>query len=327
MTAISQKRPKQKMDAKTRRRKIGHVLGRIIFYLVCACLAYQLLYPVLYMSSMAIRDPGDINDPSIVWIPKHFTLENFSDALKSMSYWKAFGVSMTLSIVCGFFDVFSCAIAGYGFARFKFPGKNILFLIVVFTIVVPSQTLILPLYSRWRYASFGGLVQLLTGKDSINLIGTLWPMIIPSMLAMGVRSGLYIFIYRQFFMGLPVALEDAAYIDGAGPYRTFFSIMLPNVKNAIITVFLFSFVWNWGEYYLSKQFLGSENRSIMTALSMLRMDLSQVSALAGVQLGTNPEKIVTRMQAGCLLTAAPMLLVFIFTQRFLADSIEHIGIK
>ncbi len=327
MTAIATKRPVRKTDWKVRRQKTGHVLGRIVFYIVCACLAYQLLYPVLYMLSMAIRDPGDINDPSIVWIPKHFTLDNFSDALKSMNYWKAFGVSMTLSIVCGFFDVFSCSLAGYGFARFKFPGKNILFLIVVFTIVVPSQTLILPLYSRWRYASFGGLVRLFTGQESVNLIGTLWPMIIPSIFAMGVRSGLYIFIYRQFFMGLPVALEDAAYIDGAGPYRTFFRIMLPNVTNAIITVFLFSFVWNWGEYYLSKQFLGSDNRSIMTALSMLRMDLSQVSALAGVQLGSNPEKIVTRMQAGCLLTAAPMLIVFIFTQRFLADSIEHIGIK
>ena len=327
MTAHAEKRPRHRLDAKTRRRKIAHVLGRIVIYLICACLAYQLLYPVLYMLSMAVRDPGDINDPSIVWIPKNFTMSNFTDALKSMNYWKAFGVSMTLSIICGFCDVFSCAVAGYGFARFKFPGKNILFLIVVFTIVVPSQTLILPLYSRWRYASFAGLVKVFTGQDSINLIGTLWPMIIPSMLAMGVRSGLYIFIYRQFFMGLPVALEDAAYIDGAGPYRTFFSIMLPNVKNAIITVFLFSFVWNWGEYYLSKQFLGSDNRSIMTALSMLRMDLSQVSALAGVQLGTNPEKIVTRMQAGCLLTVAPMLIMFVFTQRFLADSIEHIGIK
>ena len=327
MTAIAKKQKRQKTDWKVRRRKTAHILGRFIFYLVCSCLAYQLLFPVLYMSSMAIRDPGDINDPSIVWIPKHFTLSNFTDALKSMNYWKAFGVSMTLSIVCGFFDVFSCAIAGYGFARFKFPGKSILFMIVIFTIVVPSQTLILPLYSRWRYAGFGGLVKLFTGQESMNLIGTLWPLILPSMLGMGVRSGLYIFIYRQFFMGLPVALEDAAYIDGAGPYRTFFSIMLPNVKNAIITVFLFSFVWNWGEYSLSKQFLGSDNRSIMTALSMLRMDLSQVSALAGVQLGTNPEKIVTRMQAGCLLTAAPMLVVFIFTQRFLADSIEHIGIK
>ena len=317
MTAHAEKRPRHRLDAKTRRRKIAHVLGRIVFYLICACLAYQLLYPVLYMLSMAVRDPGDINDPSIVWIPKNFTMSNFTDALKSMNYWKAFGVSMTLSIICGFCDVFSCAVAGYGFARFKFPGKNILFLIVVFTIVVPSQTLILPLYSRWRYASFAGLVKVFTGQDSINLIGTLWPMIIPSMLA----------IYRQFFMGLPVALEDAAYIDGAGPYRTFFSIMLPNVKNAIITVFLFSFVWNWGEYYLSKQFLGSDNRSIMTALSMLRMDLSQVSALAGVQLGTNPETLGTRMQAGCLLTVAPMLIMFVFTQRFLADSIEHIGIK
>ena len=90
---------------------------------------------------------------------------------------------------------------------------------------------------------------------------------------------------------------------------------------------LFSFVWNWGEYYLSKQFLGSTDRSIMVALSAIRRDLSSLSSLAGTQIGSNPEKVATRVMAGCLLTAAPMLIMFIFTQRFLADSIEHIGIK
>ena len=224
-------------------------------------------------------------------------------------------------------DVFSCAIAGYGFARFDFWGKKALFVLVIFTMVVPTQTLVLPLYMRWRYADFGGIVGLFNEQGFVNLIGTLWPLIIPAALAMGVRSGLYIFIYRQFFINLPVALEDAAYIDGAGPYRTFFSIMLPNIKNAIITVFLFSFVWNWGEYYLSKQFLGSTDRSIMVALSAIRRDLASLSSLAGTQIGSNPEKVATRVMAGCLLTAAPMLIMFIFTQRFLADSIEHIGIK
>lgn len=317
----------KKLDAKVRMQRTGKLLGRIVFYVVCLCLAYQLLYPVLYMISMSIREPSDMNDPSIIWVAKHFTLDNFADAIKSMNFWNAFRVSLTLCIVCGVLDVFSCAIAGYGFARFDFWGKKALFVLVIFTMVVPTQTLVLPLYMRWRYADFGGIVGLFNDKGFVNLIGTLWPLIIPAALAMGVRSGLYIFIYRQFFINLPVALEDAAYIDGAGPYRTFFSIMLPNIKNAIITVFLFSFVWNWGEYYLSKQFLGSTDRSIMVALSAIRRDLAALGSLAGTQIGSNPEKVATRVMAGCLLTAAPMLIMFIFTQRFLADSIEHIGIK
>ena len=317
----------KKLDAKVRMQRTGKLLGRIVFYVVCLCLAYQLLYPVLYMISMSIREPSDMNDPSIIWVAKHFTLDNFADAIKSMNFWNAFRVSLTLCIVCGVLDVFSCAIAGYGFARFDFWGKKALFVLVIFTMVVPTQTLVLPLYMRWRYADFGGIVGLFNEQGFVNLIGTLWPLIIPAALAMGVRSGLYILIYRQFFINLPVALEDAAYIDGAGPYRTFFSIMLPNIKNAIITVFLFSFVWNWGEYYLSKQFLGSTDRSIMVALSAIRRDLASLSSLAGTQIGSNPEKVATRVMAGCLLTAAPMLIMFIFTQRFLADSIEHIGIK
>ncbi len=317
----------KKLDAKVRMQRTGKLLGRIVFYVVCLCLAYQLLYPVLYMISMSIREPSDMNDPSIIWVAKHFTLDNFADAIKSMNFWNAFRVSLTLCIVCGVLDVFSCAIAGYGFARFDFWGKKALFVLVIFTMVVPTQTLVLPLYMRWRYADFGGIVGLFNEQGFVNLIGTLWPLIIPAALAMGVRSGLYIFIYRQFFINLPVALEDAACIDGAGPYRTFFSIMLPNIKNAIITVFLFSFVWNWGEYYLSKQFLGSTDRSIMVALSAIRRDLASLSSLAGTQIGSNPEKVATRVMAGCLLTAAPMLIMFIFTQRFLADSIEHIGIK
>lgn len=317
----------KKLDSKVRMQRTGKLLGRIVFYVVCLCLAYQLLYPVLYMISMSIREPSDMNDPSIIWVAKHFTLDNFADAIKSMNFWNAFRVSLTLCIVCGVLDVFSCAIAGYGFARFDFWGKKALFVLVIFTMVVPTQTLVLPLYMRWRYADFGGIVGLFNEQGFVNLIGTLWPLIIPAALAMGVRSGLYIFIYRQFFINLPVALEDAAYIDGAGPYRTFFSIMLPNIKNAIITVFLFSFVWNWGEYYLSKQFLGSTDRSIMVALSAIRRDLASLSSLAGTQIGSNPEKVATRVMAGCLLTAAPMLIMFIFTQRFLADSIEHVGIK
>lgn len=302
-------------------------LGRFIFYILLACLAYQILFSLLYMVAMSIRDPNDALDPSVIWIPKNFSLQNFVDAAKAMDYWAAFKNSLIVCFCCGILDVISCSLAGYGFSRFKFPGKNVLFALVIFTLIVPVQTLILPNYLRWRYADFGGLVGLFNDTGWVRLIGTYFPFILPSMFALGLRSGLYIFIFRQFFINMPSALEDAAYIDGCGPLRTYSQIMLPNIQNAIVTVFLFSFVWNWGEYYQSKQLLGANARTLMVALSSIRVDLSSVSALANVQLISNPEKIATRVMAGALLVIAPMILVFVLTQRFFSDSIEHIGIK
>lgn len=308
-------------------RRILKFVLKVIFYFVLACLAYQILYPLLYVLAMSIREPEDALDPTVIWIPKHLTLQNFADAAKSMVYADALKNSIVICLCCGTFDVFSCAVAGYGFSRFKFPGRGALFALVIFTLVVPVQTLILPDYVRWRYADFGGLVGLLTGEKSIRLIGTYWPFILPSALAMGTRSGLYIFIFRQFFINMSSALEDAAYIDGCGPFRTFFNIMLPNVQNALVTVFLFSFVWNWGEYYQSKQLLGSTKRTVMVALSSIRVDLSSVQALSGIQLISNPEIIATRVMAGACLVIAPMILVFVLTQRYFADSVEHFGVK
>ncbi len=158
----------------------------------------------------------------------------------------------------------------------------------------------------------------------INLVGSNMAFFIPSILGAGIRSGLYIYIFKQFFEGMSAALEESAYVDGSGPLRTFIYIMLPNAKNAIITVFLFSFVWHFNDYYLSKQLLGTSKRTLVVALSSLRVDLA---ALIGGQTAFDPIRVQTRIQAGCLLTILPMFLLYIVAQRKLADSIEHIGIK
>ena len=147
---------------------------------------------------------------------------------------------------------------------------------------------------------------------------------LPSLFGAGIRSGLYIYIFRQYFEGMDKALEESAQIDGCGPLRTFLNIMLPNARNSIVTVFLFSFVWHFNEYYLTKQLLGTNRRTLIVALSSLRVDLA---ALIGGQTAFDPIRIQTRIQAGCLLAIVPMFLLYIFAQRKLADSIEHIGIK
>ena len=291
-------------------------------------LAYQLLYPVLYMISASIKDPLDSYDPSVIWIPKNFSATGFIDAFKSMKYLDALNGSLEISLGCAVLDVMSCALAGYGFARFKFPFKNLLFACVILTLMVPMQTIILPYYMNMRYFDPLGLVSAINAAFdktiTINLVGKNIAFYLPSLFGSGIRSGLYIYIFRQFFEGMDKALEESAQIDGCGPLRTFLNIMLPNARNSIVTVFLFSFVWHFNEYYLTKQLLGTNRRTLIVALSSLRIDLA---ALIGGQTAFDPIRIQTRIQAGCLLAIVPMFLLYIFAQRKLADSIEHIGIK
>ena len=297
-------------------------------YIVLVLLAYQLLYPVLYMISASIKDPLDSYDPSVIWIPKNFSATGFIDAFKSMKYMDALKGSMEISLGCAILDVMSCALAGYGFARFKFPFKNFLFACVIVTLMVPMQTIILPYYMNMRYFDPLGLVSAFNSvfdrTITINLVGKNLAFYLPSLFGSGIRSGLYIYIFRQFFEGMDKALEESAQIDGCGPLRTFLSIMLPNARNSIVTVFLFSFVWHFNDYYLTKQLLGTSRRTLIVALSSLRIDLA---ALIGGQTAFDPIRIQTRIQAGCLLAIVPMFLLYIFAQRKLADSIEHIGIK
>ncbi len=308
--------------------KTGKWLGSIARYAILILLAYQLLYPVLYMVSASVKAPIDSYDPGVIWIPKHFSATGFTDAFKTMKYLDALVRSLGIGLGCALLDVASCALAGYGFARYKFPLKNVFFVCVILTLIVPTQTIILPYYMNMRYFDPLGMMTLfskITGSETmINLIGNNLAFFIPSALGAGIRSGLYIYIFRQFFEGMSAALEESAYVDGSGPLRTFTHIMLPNAKNAIITVFLFSFVWHFNDYYLSKQLLGTDKRTLIVALSSLRMDLA---AVIGGQTEFDPIRVQTRIQAGCLLVILPMFLLYIVSQRKLADSIEHIGIK
>ncbi|OBZ12531.1 hypothetical protein A7975_16070 [Bacillus sp. FJAT-26390] len=303
-------------------------LASIARFALLAALAYQLLYPLLYMLSMALRRPAEAMDPSVIWVPKTFTLSNFTDALRVMDFWDALQNSMIIGIGCGLLDVLSCAFVAYGFARFKFRFSGLLFTLVILTLVVPVQTIILPLYADMKYFDAFGimkLTQLVTGgPDSISLVGSYSAFFLPSMLGMGLRSGLYIFIFRQFFKGMPNELEDAAYMDGCGPFKTFFTVMLPNAKNAIITVFLFSFVWHWNEFYMSNLLLGNLKKNFAIALSSLRVDLQ---AVVNVQTISDPLVVVTRIQAGALLAILPLFILYLVTQRYFTDSIEHVAIK
>ena len=216
------------------------------------------------------------------------------------------------------------SLVGYGFARFSFRLKKLCFAILIFTIILPPQALLIPQYLENSYFDFffiGRLAGLFTGAPlTVNILDSVWAFYLPALCGFGVRSGILIFIFIQFYRGLPKELEDAAYIDGCGPLRTFLRIMLPNALPALITVLLFSVVWYWNDYQYAGMFL-VDNQTLPLRLSNLKMVLNSA---AGQQL--DPYQLSVLLPAGCLLVILPPLLLYILFQRYFTESIERTGL-
>ncbi|ALS28055.1 carbohydrate ABC transporter permease [Paenibacillus cisolokensis] len=277
---------------------------------------FIILFPLFLRLSVAFRSRVDIYDPTVLWIPRNFTLENVEKAIEAMQYVPATLNTFAISASTTLIQLVSCALAAYAFARLKFRGSGLLFGLVVFTIVVPPQTIMIPLYLTYRYFDLFGLIGLFTGKDSVNLIDTFWPFLISSGTAMGLKNGLYIYIFRQFFRGIPKEIEEAALVDGAGVIRTFYRIMLPNAVPAIVTVLLFSFVWQWNDSYYVSLFL-SKVKVLSTGLMGM-----------GVAIGGEPDPVYFSilMNTGVLLSMAPLIILYLFVQRYFVESVERTGL-
>ncbi len=296
--------------------KAKNWVWKIVRALLVTGFCFIILFPLFLRLSVAFRSKVDIYDPTVLWIPRHFTLENFRVAMESTDYFSTLLNTLLLAGGTTIVQLMACALAAYAFARLKYPGSSLVFGLVIFTIVVPPQTIMVPLYLTYRYFDGLGLVGLLTNRSSFNLIDTFWPFIISSATAMGLKNGLYIYIFRQFFRGIPKEIEEAALVDGAGVAKTFYRIMLPNAVPAVVTVLLFSFVWQWNDSYYVSLFL-----SKVKVLSTGLMDM-------GVAVGAEPDPVYQSMllNTGVLLMMAPLLILYLFVQRYFVESVERTGL-
>lgn len=318
-----------KLDKPQKRRVVlrqtstaGLKLIRTIF-LFCMC--FVVLYPLIYMVSISFRMPSDLYDPTVIWIPKNWTLSNYTEVIETMEYFSTFLSTLLMTTVSTVLSVSTCAIVGYGFARFQFPGKNLLFGLVIFTIIVPAQSISIPLYIQFKDFDFlwlGQIGRLFTGEAfTISLLDSPLVLYLPALFGVGIRSGLFIYIFRQFFRGMPKELEEAAYIDGCGTIQTFLRIMLTNAGAAILSCSLFAFVWYWNDYFYTGMFFSNPS-TLTTMLS----SLSDMLRSAGKDFYSNPYIIVTQMQTGCLLTILPLIILYVFLQRHFTESIDRTGI-
>ena len=299
--------------------KVWPVVRALIVFGLC----FVIMYPLLYMLSTAFRPRSQMNDPTIMWIPKSFTMSNIKDAIKAMDFWNTLGNTLFINIGCSLVSVITCAITGYGFARFKFKGQNILFFVVILMILVPSQIILIPQYMFFRYFNPLGLYNVITG-DYINLINNALTMYMPAFTANGIRAGLFIFLFRQSFRGLPKELEDAAALDGCSPLRTFVQVMIPNAGSTFLTVFLLSVVWYWNDYYVSTSFF-TDNRTVALMLKNLDASLTRI-IFDGGNVQVNVRELIVWMESGCLISILPILIMYIFLQKYFTEGLARSGL-
>ncbi len=299
---------------------IGAVWPIFRFFILLG-LCFIILYPLIFMVSTAFRPNEQMNDPSIIWIPKSLTLKNIEETWEVMKYGSTVLNTIKLNLVASILQVVTCALTGYGFARFKFKGKGLLFGVVLLMIIVPPQITTIPLYLQYSYFNPLGLVKLFTG-DTVSLINSGLTMYLPAIFANGLRAGLFILIFRQFFRGLPKELEDAAYLDGCGPLKTFIIVMVPNAASSFLTVFLFSVVWYWNDYYVSSSFF---NQNDTVALMLKNLTSTLQSELFNNQT-VGPRQMIVWLESGCILAITPILVMYVFLQKYFTEGIERSGL-
>ncbi len=309
---------------------VKKVVWYLFRFLLLLGISYVILFPFFSKISSSFMAPEDFVDVTVRLIPKHPTLDTYKAIIVDNDYLLALLNTFVLSLVCALLQTFVCCIIGYGFAKFKFKGNSLLFLCVIFTMVVPHTTLQLSLFMKFRYFDILGIVNLLggglidainltDGTTSINFINTNWPLYIMSLTGLAYKNGLYIFLLRQFYRGIPDELEESAYLDGSGVFRTFFSIIIPLSVTMLVTVFMFSFCWQWTDNFYTNLFYTTAGDKLLP--DIIKVPKSLDVNYAGQSLYTSA---ITNTCG--ILIMAPLIVLYLFGQRYIVQGIERSGI-
>ncbi len=279
---------------------------------------YVILSPVIGIIVNSISSNKDAYNPMVFVLPQFPTLERYALAIERMNYFPTMFRDLLYTLTLTALQLLVCSMVGYGFARFDFPLKKLLFGCVVVMIVIPAHTIMLPLYMTFKSFDPFGIVSAIKGTPGI--MGTVVPMYIMTLLGCGVRSGLYIYIFNQFFRGLPKEIEEAALVDGCGVWYTYFRIMLINAMPAVITVAVFSIVWQFNDTFYAKLFLISEDVVISKKISSLQAVIANVDKI----LDTTIQELY--LDAGIVLIILPILIIYLVLQKYFIEGVERSGI-
>jgi len=308
------------------KKNIGNWVFVVLRALLLFGLCFLILQPLLNKFSLSVMSENDLFDTTVINIPREFTVSNYEMTAQLITYWPSLLRTFLMSLAVGFLQVASCTVVGYGFARFNFPFKKFWFACVMALILIPPQTILSSLYLHFALFDIFGIFTLIRGEP-LNLLNSAAPYLMMSATCMGLKNGLYIYMIRQYFRGVPKELEEAAYVDGCGKLKTFFRIMLPDARAIITSCFLFSFVWQWTDSLFSSLFLRSMNllsSSVGAIPEILRGYYSNnFGRDAFPSMGYQQQLVAT----GMLMFIAPLIILYLIAQKGFVESISQSGIK
>lgn len=308
------------------KRTIKRVIFRICRALLLFGLCFLIIQPLLNKLTVSFMAEKDLYDATVISIPRNFTTSNYRLVSALIKFPKALFNSATIALCIAIVQVVACTLVGYGFARYKFPLKNFWFLCVMLVIIVPPQTIMSSLYLHFRFFDVFGIIKAV-GGEPVNLLNTVAPYFMLVGTCMGLKSGLYIFMLRQYFRGVPKELEEAAYVDGCGKLKTFIKIMLPDAKPLLTSCFLFAYVWQWTDSFYSNLFL----RRLTLLPSGLRSIAERLNDYTESTLGRGNLPTIAYQQSlistGMLMSIAPLLILYIIAQKGFVESLSQTGIK
>lgn len=304
------------MISQKRKQKIRRILFGInftdglfykaIIYILLISFSYIYLYPLLYMTTNSFMGQSDLINDGVKWIPRELYFSNYVQAWKVLEIKASFFETAFYVLKVSVLITFTSAITGYGFARFNFPFKKTLFVLMLATFILPSQIT---------------MTSTMVIMRRIGIISTQKAMIYPAFFGQGINSAIYILIFYQFFRTIPKVLSESAEIDGASEFRIFRSIALPLAIPSIVVVFLFSFVWYWNETYLTGLMAGS---NLTLPLKILTFKSSYEALFPPGTSGAALNEAV--VLAANMLVILPLLIIYFFGQKQFTESIDRTGI-
>jgi multiple sugar transport system permease protein len=295
-------------------------------------LCFLILQPLLDKISVSFMEEQDLYDATVISIPRHFSVSNYVVSGELLKYWPSLFKTLGILLVSAVLQISACTLAAYGFARYKFPLKNVLFMCVMLIIVVPPQTIMSSLYLNFHFFDIFGIFRLINGEP-LNLLNSAAGFWLLSATGMGLKSGLYIFLLRQYFRGVPKELEEAAWVDGCGRFKTFIRIMLPDAAPMLTSCFLFSFVWQWTDSFYTTLFLNNFNM-LSDNLGRLAESFMRwwgaVNSAAGLSGHANMAPLAYTqaiVATGMLMCLAPLVALYLVAQKAFVESLSQTGIK
>ena len=271
------------------------IITNTFTYIILIIGAITCAFPFYWMLRTAVVSAGSIFSPDIQLLPTEFKLENFKDALTAQPFGTYFLNTLIITVINIVGVLLTSSMCAYGFSRLSWPGRDKVFGVMMTALMLPFSVLMIPHFIGWSY---------------LGLTDTIAPITVPAFFGGGLFN---IFLLRQFFLGIPKEMDEAAYVDGANHWKIFWSIILPLSKQSLIVVGLFTFLANWNDYLAPMIYLSSEKKFT------LMLGLNQFMGGYNAQWNL--------MMAAVTIVVIPSLLLYLFAQKYFIEGIAMTGVK